>query len=49
MATENNKNIKYPTRFDVRIQSKKLIDDTKKNTIKSIIDNFLNAVKIKHS
>ena len=49
MATENNKNIKYPTKFDIRQQSKTVTDINKKNTIKSIIDSFLTAVKVKHS
>jgi hypothetical protein len=49
MATENNKNIKYPTKFHVRQQCNKVTDSDKKNTIKSIIEGFLTAVKIKHS
>ena len=49
MATENNKNIKYHTKFHLRQQTKNLTDTNKKNTIKSIIEGFLTAVKVKHS
>jgi hypothetical protein len=49
MSTENNKGIKYPNQYDILQKIRKVTDDTKKSTIKSIIDSFLTMVKTKHT
>jgi hypothetical protein len=48
MATENNKNIKYPSKMDVIQSTRKVIDSNIKNQIKSIVSNFFTSVKTKH-
>jgi hypothetical protein len=48
MATENNKNIKYPSKMDVIQSTRKVIDLDLKNQIKSIVSDFLTLVKTKH-
>ncbi len=49
MATENNKNLKYTTRNSVKSVRKKLTNIPSIDLIKSITNQFLNAVKVKHS
>ena len=49
MATENNKGIKYPKKSDILQKIRKVTDNTKKTTIKSIVDSFLTMVKTKHT
>jgi hypothetical protein len=49
MATENNKNLKYTTRDSVKPVRKKLTNISSIDLIKNITNQFLNAVKIKHS
>jgi hypothetical protein len=48
MATENNKNIKYPSKMDVFQSTRKVIDLNIKNQIASIVSSFLLSVKTKH-
>jgi hypothetical protein len=48
MATENNKNIKYPSKMDIIQSTRKVIDFDIKNQIKSIVSNFLTSVRNKH-
>jgi hypothetical protein len=49
MATENNKNLKYTTRNSVKPVRKKLTNTSSIDLIKNITNQFLNAVKVKHS
>jgi hypothetical protein len=48
MATENNKNLKYPNRTSIKPARKKLKDTNQINGIKNVINVFINALKIKH-
>ncbi len=48
MATENNKNIKYTAKDSILPVRKKLKEQSSINTIKNIVNQFINAVKIKH-
>jgi hypothetical protein len=49
MATENNKNIKYPSKIDIIQSTRKVIDVGIKNQIKSIVSNLLTTIKSKHT
>lgn len=49
MATENNKNLKYSSRSSVKPVRKRLTNVTSIDLIKNITNQFLNAVKVKHS
>jgi hypothetical protein len=49
MSTEINKNKKWTNRADIKKRSKKVINETSKNDIKSIIVSFVNALIKKHS
>lgn len=48
MATENNKNLKYPTRKSIKPVRKKLKDNVQINEIKNVFNSFINVLKIKH-
>ena len=48
MATENNRNIKYPSKMDVIQSTRRVSDSDIKNQIKSMVSNFLTSVKTKH-
>jgi len=48
MNTENNKNLKYSNRKSVKPFRKKLKDTTSINSIKSVFNTFMTAVKQKH-
>lgn len=48
MATELNKNIKYPNKNSVIPVRKKLKDTNSINQITIIFNNFINAIKTKH-
>jgi hypothetical protein len=48
MATENNKNIKYTSKNNVRPARRKLTDTNTINSIKGVLAQFINAVKVKH-
>lgn len=49
MSTTNNKNIKYTNRRTLKSIIKKMDNVVTKNSIKGIMDNFLNLVKSKHT
>jgi hypothetical protein len=49
MATENNKNITYPTKRDLLKRQKIVLNTTTKNSLVSKVLNFVNALKAKHS
>jgi hypothetical protein len=49
MSTEINKNKKFTNRNDIKKRSKKVINETSKNDIKSIVSSFVTALKQKHS
>jgi hypothetical protein len=49
MATENNRNIKYPSKMDIIQSTRKVIDVDIKNQIKSIVSNLLTTIKSKHT
>jgi hypothetical protein len=49
MATENNKNISYSSMLDFMKRKKIVQNVVDKNTLKSKVNLFLNAVKTKHS
>ena len=49
MSTTNNKNIKYSNRRALKYIIKKMDNVVTKNSIKGIMDNFLNLVKSKHT
>jgi hypothetical protein len=49
MSTEINKNKKFTNRNDIKKRSKKVINETSKNDIKSIVIQFRDALLEKHS
>jgi hypothetical protein len=49
MATENNKNISYSSRVDLRKRQKIVLDNSTKANIVSKVSVFVNALKTKHS
>lgn len=49
MSTTNNKQTKYGSKTTFKSIIKKMNNDTDKTTIKSIVNNFLNSVKLKHT
>jgi hypothetical protein len=48
MSTTNNKNIKYTNKNVFKSTIKKIDNVVAKNSIKGIMNNFLNLVKLKH-
>lgn len=48
MATEVNKNKKWNNRLDVTRRRKKSNNQTTINSMKSVVNLFLSAVKLKH-
>ena len=48
MATENNKNLKYPSKENVMPFRKKLKDTNSINQLKTVFNKFITAVKTKH-
>jgi hypothetical protein len=48
MATENNKNLKYSDRKSIKAFRKKLKDTTSINSIKTVFNTFISAIKTKH-
>jgi hypothetical protein len=49
MATENNKNITYPSREDLSKRQKIVLDSEVKTNLLSKVITFVNAIKVKHS
>jgi hypothetical protein len=49
MATENNRNIKYPSKMDIIQSTRIVIDVDIKNQITSIVSNLLTTIKSKHT
>jgi hypothetical protein len=49
MSTEINKNKKFTNRNDIKKRSKKVVSETTKNDIKSIVIQFRDALLEKHS
>jgi hypothetical protein len=49
MSTTNNKNIKYTNKNAFQSIIKKMDNVVTKNSIKGIMNNFLNLVKLKHT
>jgi hypothetical protein len=49
MSTTNNKNVKYSNKNAFISTIKKMDNVVTKNSIKGIINNFLNLVKLKHT
>jgi hypothetical protein len=48
MNTENNKNLQYSNRKSVKPFRKKLKDTTSINSINSVFNTFISAIKAKH-
>jgi hypothetical protein len=48
MTTENNKNLKYSNRKSLKPFRKKLKDTTSINSIKTVFNTFISAIKTKH-
>jgi hypothetical protein len=49
MSTTNNKNTKYSSKTAFKSIIKKMNNEGSKTTIKSVVTNFLNLVKLKHT
>jgi hypothetical protein len=49
MATENNKNISYSSRVDLKKRQKIVLENSTKIDIASKVRMFINALKLKHS
>jgi hypothetical protein len=49
MSTEINKNKKFTNKNDIKKRSKKVVNETSKNDIKSIVESFVTALIQKHS
>jgi hypothetical protein len=49
MSTEINKNKKFTNRNDIKKRTKKVISETSKNNIASIVIKFKDALLEKHS
>lgn len=49
MATENNKNITYPSLKDLSKRQKVVLDTGVKNNLYNKISSFITALKEKHS